>query len=44
MRGVPFESTHGKSATAAEMILSGPMAERRDVKNLKRFAASEGAY
>lgn len=44
MRGLPFEPTHGRSVTAAEMILSGPVAERRDVKKLKRFAASEDEY
>ena len=44
MRGLPFEPTHGRSVTAAEMILSFPMAERSDVKKLKRFAASAEEY
>ena len=44
MRGLPFDPTHGRSVTAAEIILSFPRAERSDVKKLNRFAASAEEY
>ena len=39
--GDPFEPVHGRGVTAAEMILDDPSAERSDLKNDSRFAASD---
>ena len=44
MSGLPLEPTHGRSVTAAEMILPEPRAERREVKKVRRFAASSEEY
>ena len=41
MSGDPFEPVHGRGVTAAEMILDDPSAERSDLKNDSRFAASD---
>ena len=42
--GLPFEPVHGSGVTAAEMIFAEPRAERRDLKNDSRFAASDAEY
>ena len=40
VRGWPFDPVHGSGVTAAEMILDDPRAERSDLKNDRRLAAS----
>jgi hypothetical protein len=42
VNGLPFEPNHGRSVTAAEMILEDPRALRNWVKKLRRLAASDG--
>ena len=39
--GEPFEPVHGSGVTAAEMTFDEPSAVRRDLKNERRFAASD---
>ena len=41
VRGLPFDPFHGSGVTAAEIIFDEPSAERSDLKNERRFAASE---
>lgn len=40
VRELPLEPVHGRHVTAAEMIFEEPRADRSEVKNDSRFAAS----